>query len=512
MSNENAVLKDVLVLGAGSAGLLIALGIKRKLEGVNVRVLRSPGIGIIGVGESTTPNVPRYLFEFLGIGRRRFYEVARPTWKLGLRFTWGPRPFFDYVFTRSFMLQDIRLPRAHAYYCENEWYAATLQQGLSLTNRVFARNGNGEPEIDASHAFHLENARFVQLLEEAAKSLNIELIDGEVTGVVKGPRGIAAVVLADSRSLAADFFVDASGFRRELIGKALNEPTIGFGKSLFNDRAIVGSWTRGPGDRILPYTTAETMNSGWSWQVEHQETVNRGYVYSSAHISEEEARREFAEKNPRAKLGDRVLKYETGRLERSWVDNVLAIGNAAGFVEPLEATGLMMICYQAETFCNMLSQVGPTEKIRDVYNLLMASAWDEIRDFLTLHFKINTRLNTPYWLHCREDADASRIKAMLEFYGDAGPTGFNQYNMHNRDSQFGIEGYLVQFVGNQVPYRNRHRPTAAELAIVTANHGANIEAAQRGFTSEEALAIVHNPGWQWFDEMQQSAARSAGRK
>jgi tryptophan halogenase len=493
--------KDVLVLGAGSAGLLMALAIRRRLPGVGVRVLRSSDIGVIGVGESTTPNVPRFLYQYLGLAPRKVYELAQPTWKLGIHFLWGPRESFEYSFPAQYTLQDPRLPKANAYYCDGECGAMNIHSALMAKKRVFARRPDGSPEIDDGHAFHIENLKFVQMLETAANSLAIEFIDGKVEGVQKGPLGIAAVVLEDGRTISADFFVDASGFRRELIGRALNEPFLGYEKSLFNDRALLGSWKRGADEPILPYTTAETMSNGWSWRIDHEHVINRGYVYSSAHISDDEARREFQAANPKATVADRIVKFTTGRFDRGWIGNMVAVGNSYGFVEPLEATALMMICWQCESFCNLVKQVGVTEYVRRLYNRAFADAWDEVRDFLTLHFKVNTRLNTPYWVRCREESDCSNMRELMDFYADAGPTGFNRHNMHNRDSQFGIEGYLVQFVGNQVPYQNRHEATAEELKIVGQIRERNLAEAAEGYTVEEALATIRHPQWRWNYEM-----------
>lgn len=496
--------KDVLVLGSGSAGLLAALTIRRKLPQVVVRIVRSPEIGVVGVGESTTPNVPAFLFEYLGIDRRMFYKLAEPTWKLGIHFLWGPRAFYEYPFALQLDARVNDLPRPNGYYCDEDFTVMNVSSALMAEGKAFVRQTNGTPDIDSGHAFHLENVKFVKALEHLAQSLGIEFIDGTIRGAEKSENGICAVLLEDGRELKADFFIDASGFRSELLGKALQEPFIGFEKSLFNDRAILGTWER-TGEPILPYTTAETMDAGWSWRIDHERSINRGYVYCSNHISDEDARNEFAVKNPKAKINDRIVRFRTGRYQRSWVGNVMAIGNSFGFVEPLEATAIMMICWQCQTFADVVQFVGPTPAIRSLFNTQCSTAWDEIRDFLTLHFKTNTRLDTPYWRHCREEADSSRLQEILEFYHENGPTGYARYILANRDSQFGIEGYLVQLVGNKVPYRNRHVPTDAELQRINQIRNSNRMAARQGFTVAQALAMIRHPNWRWFSEMSKPA-------
>jgi tryptophan halogenase len=383
------------------------------------------------------------------------------------------------------------------YYAEEDSTNLGEAIALMLERRAFPRKPGGGPDLSLPHAFHLENAKFVSVLESSARGMGVEFIDGTFEGVERGPAGVSALVLSDGRKLFADFFIDSSGFRRELIGRVMQEPFIGFESSLFNDRALLASWQRGADEPILPYTTAETMDNGWSWRIDHERVINRGYVYSSAHCTDDQARAEFAAKNPNANINDRILRFNTGRFQRSWVENVLAIGNSCGFVEPLEATALMVICWQAQTFCEMLHRAGATDHIRDLYNRLSADVWDEIRDFLALHFKINTRINTPYWQRCRAEADSPGLGALLDFYHDAGPTEYARYTLTNRDSQFGLEGFLVQLVGNRVPYRNRHKPTREELHFIGALREKHRAAARAAFTVEQTLAFIRHPEWKW---------------
>src|SRR6185436_5095512 len=152
-----------------------------------------------------------------------------------------------------------------------------------------------------------------------------------------GGEGIAALVAEDGRRITGDLYIDSSGFRSELLGRALQEPFLNYDDALFCDKAVIGGWPR-TNEPILPYTTAETMDSGWCWQIEHENFINRGYVYSSAFISDDAAREELLRKNPKVATVPRVVRFRSGRYERSWVGNVVAVGNAAGFVEPLEAT------------------------------------------------------------------------------------------------------------------------------------------------------------------------------
>jgi tryptophan 7-halogenase len=312
------MIQKVLVLGAGSAGLLAAITLKRKIPKLDVTIVRSPDIGVIGVGEGTTPNFPVHLFDYLGISRRFFYSTAEPTWKIGVGLQWGPRGQIQYGFGKQLDAQWNDLPRPHGFYCDDDFRDADLISALMARNKVaLPRAKWGGPDLLSFHAFHIENKRFIETMKIVARTEKIEIIDGKVEGVRKGPEGIAAIVLTDGRALEADLFVDCSGFRSELLGRALEEPYISFSNSLFCDRACVAGWDR-VDEPIMPYTLAETMDAGWCWRIDHEHIINRGYVYSSGAISDDVAREEFLRKNPRAK-DPWMVKFRSGCYQRTWV-------------------------------------------------------------------------------------------------------------------------------------------------------------------------------------------------
>ncbi len=493
------MIQNTLVLGGGSAGFIAAISLKRKIPQLRVLVVRSPSIGVIGVGESTTPNFPRHLFEYLGISRKRFYELAEPTWKLGIRFLWGSRGRFDYTFNLQLDSHYGDLERPTGFYCDDDFSNASLPGALMRQDMAFPRQSDGSPDIHPWHAFHIENKKFIEILEIVAKEEGVEVTDGKVTSGERGPDGIAAVHLEDGRRLAADLFIDASGFRSELLGKTLEEPWVGFDKSLFCSKAVIGGWERGPDEPILPYTTAETMDSGWAWRIDHERLINRGYVYCPDHISDDEAADEFRRKNPRAKVEPRIVNFRSGYHRRQWVGNVVAFGNAGGFVEPLESTAIMILCSHAQTLVDFLrhSALEPTNTMRDLYNDITAGAWEDIRHFLSLHYKFNGMLQTPFWRRAREETDVSGVADFIDFYQENGPTGFCRYRLPRTENDFGLEGFLVMMVGNQVPYRKRDKTSRADLDRWERHKRGFVEEARKGIRSEEALGYVKHPGWRW---------------
>jgi tryptophan halogenase len=181
------------------------------------------------------------------------------------------------------------------------------------------------------------------------------------------------------------------------------------------------------------------------------------------------------------------------------VENVVAIGNSGGFVEPLEATALMIVCSHVQTLVDFLrhSRLSPTPTLRSLFNDVTSASWIDIRDFLSLHYKLNTALDTPFWQHCRAETDVSNLSAFLEFYQENGPTGFGRHRLPRTENDFGLEGYLVMMVGNRVPYRAQHTPSAAEKQTWERHRAEANAIAQQGLTVEETLAYIRHPAWRW---------------
>src|SRR5262245_50826423 len=487
-------ISSIVVLGAGSAGFMAALTLKRKLPHLHVRVVRSPNIPIIGVGEATTVAFPRHFFEYLKMKPKDFYLEARPTWKMGIRFLWGPRKEFVYTFAYEF---EKRLPecrRNNGFYYSDEFPWLGNASAFMLHKKVFPRQPNGLPQFHNNHAFHIENVTYVGWLENRCREIGVEVTDATVKAETGG-EGIAALVADSGERITADLYLDASGFRSELLGQALNEPFRSYADTLFSDHAVIGGWTRAPGEKILPYTVAETMDAGWCWQIDHEQVIHRGYVYGSAFISDEAAREEFLRKNPKADPSNtRVVKFRSGRYQRSWVGNVVAIGNAAGFVEPLESTALQVICVECSTLADALLDClcEPTPSLIKLYNRYNGDQWDDIRNFLAVHYKFNSRYDTPLWRAARADVALHGAQDIVDWYRENGPSVLAGVTLVHSSNSFRMDGFLALLVGQKVPYHKVHEPTPAEQEFLRRHRQKLKEEALRGMSSEEAIAAIRS--------------------
>ena len=431
--------------------------------------------------------------------------MVKPTWKIGIHFLWGPRESFEYAFAPQLDASWSDLPRPNGFYCDDEFDSVNVNAALMAQGKAFeSQPEGGGPVVYPWAAFHLFNPWLVKGLETIGTERGITFVDAKISGATLGEKGVQSIVLEDGRQMEADFFVDATGFRSELLGRALKVPFLAYDKTLFCDRAVVGSWDR-TDEFITPYTVAETMEAGWCWQIDHEHSVNRGYVYSSRFLTEDQAREEFLRKNPKAKTWDHVVKFVSGRYEKGWVKNVFAVGNACGFVEPLEATALMVAASQIQTMVDMLihSELEPKPAMVALYNTLFAEWWDGIRDFLAIHYRFNTRLQNPFWTTCVNEVDVSHSQPLLDFYAENGPTGLCRHLLNSTigtGNQFGVEGFLTLLVGQKVPYKSRTNPTQAEMTRFRQHCAGNRAKASRGLTVAQALQYVKHPQWSWFND------------
>ncbi|MHA3772401.1 FAD-dependent oxidoreductase [Verrucomicrobiota bacterium sgz303538] len=497
------MIRSIVVLGGGSAGLIAALTLRRLLPAFPVRLVRSPDIGIIGVGEGTIPLFPKYFIETLRLPAAQLYAESQPTWKLGIKFLWGPREHFFYTFSRQLNHRQPDLPRNNGFYCEEDMANVDIWGALMAVGKAFPRRRDGLPEF-AGHqhvGFHIENHKLVSYLDARSRENGVTITEGTVKHVERDGENVSALVLETGERITADLFVDASGFRSELLGRALGEPFLSFDHTLFCDRAVIGGWPR-TSEPLRPYTTAETMDAGWAWQIEHENWINRGYVYSSRFISDEVAREEFVRKNPKV-IEDgrepRVVKFRCGRYARSWVGNVIGIGNSSGFVEPLESTALSTIIAQCRGLAFTLFECmgRPTPGLAALYNRVTSQGWDEVRDFIALHYKFNTRFDTPFWRACQNDTDLGTVAELVAFYQENGPTAIHEMVSLRSTSIFGMEGYLAMLVGQKVPYRPRHQLSAVEWERWQRHRAQCALIAQHGYSVNEALARIRQPDWQW---------------
>ena len=350
---------------------------------------------------------------------------------------------------------------APRYYCDDELEDATLEMAMIARDKVFFRGHDGQPQVHGKFAYHIENEKFVAYLERFALNVGVEIVEDTIRDVAQDEAGVNELHLASGRTESADLYVDCSGFRSLLLGQTLGEPYISYKSSLFCDRAVVGGWER-TDEPIHPYTTSESMDSGWCWQIEHVSRINRGYVYSSGFISDEEGSG-IPCQEPEVVGETRVVKFVSGRYQRGWGEERGCDRQLLGFVEPLEATALGVIAARSQLVSQVLEEcdrrIDPFQV--EMYNQSHGRLWDSIRDFLACHYRFNHHLTTPFWRNCQNETDIAGAQPMVEYFQEFGPTGM-WGPLLTTAGRLRFQGILMILVGQKVPYKRHYKPTPQE--------------------------------------------------
>ncbi len=469
------------IVGGGTAGYLTAMALKRKLPGLEVTLIESSAVPVIGVGEATTPLMPQFLHVDLGLDVGELFRRVAPSFKLGIRFAWGtPGGSFNYPFGPLHVL-------------EPAVFDGEVRRCSPRSLEIEAGVVPPASELGVGVAYHLDNQHFVRYLRRKAAGFGVRTVDATISRVEVAAEGkpenlVTGLVAEDGRRFAFDLYVDCSGFRSLLLEQALDSPFLSYRDSLCTDRALVAGVPH-RGD-VRPYTLAETYNAGWCWSTPQRDADHRGYVFSSSFSSPEDAEREMRRANPG--MGDpRLIEFRAGRHQHFWRGNVVAMGNAYGFVEPLESTALHVLIRQIGLLAGAFPIRRGERGVASLLNRKVGAWWDYLRWFLALHYRYNRRLDTPFWRHCRRQTDVSDHGELLELYRERGPLSYQRSALAGievPDPLWGAEGVDVLLLGQGVPAR-LPRPALSRAAW---RQRARLyqEVAERGRPQAEALETL----------------------
>ncbi|MBB3349237.1 tryptophan halogenase family protein [Sphingomonas sp. BK069] len=423
---ERAERQRVVVVGGGTSGWMTAAALAKLLpRRCTVDLVESEAIGIIGVGEATLPHI-RAFNERLGIAEAEFMAATRATFKLGIEFRDWARIGDSYIHPFGTFGRGTGEVQFHHYYMRLLHAGVALPpiEAFSMACSLARANRFGAPAADPrqiastfGYAYQFDAVAFAPYLRRLAEGLGARRTEGRIVDVARDPLSgdVTAVVLEDGRRVAGDLFVDCSGFVALLIGKAMGEPFDDWSRWLPADRAVAMPCRTATA--VTPYTSAIAMPSGWRWRIPLQHRTGNGYVFASDFLDEGAAADALVAAVEGTPLAEpRVLRFKAGRRARSWVNNVVAIGLASGFLEPLESTSLYLV-QQAIT---ALVELFPERRIaaadRDEFNRLVAMEYDRVRDFLILHYHATQRDDSPFWEYVRTmEIPASLAEKMALF-------------------------------------------------------------------------------------------------
>ena len=399
--------KKIVVVGGGTAGWMTAMLLAHSAYGsrLQVSVIESPQVGIVGVGEGSTPWL-RAFFDGLGIEEAEWMPACHATYKSGITFDkWSTRPGFEsYFHAFASMLDNLTMTQ----FVDNVHRRLDREDVHAHPNRYFiaarlARDGLApKPQrsfpFDIWYGYHFDAVLLGAFLQRKALECGVHHVARHVNAVTLDERGdIASLQLEGDETLAADFFVDCTGFASLLIGKALKTPFVPYAENLFNDAAIALPTPHdGP---LMSQTISTPLRHGWAWKIPLTNRHGNGYVYSTAFCSADEAETEL-----RSHLGlldadvpARHLKMRVGRVTRHWNRNCVAVGLSQGFIEPLEATALLIVQKTATLLVKALEKGDLGETAQAEFNEALNGQFEGTRDYIVTHYKTNTRTDTDYW-------------------------------------------------------------------------------------------------------------------
>lgn len=410
------------IVGGGSAGWLTACllngVLNRRNDGpdVEVELIESPTLPIIGVGEATTFST-FITFAELWIEEMDFLKHCDATFKCAVRFDgWdlapdgSPRQYY-HPFESPPPIHGIT-PAYHYLARQNRGiaqpsFAECMSVSPTTMDAFRAPRAFEADHYDSqvTYSFHLDAGRLGEYLRQYCTALGVRYISDDVESITRDERGfITALELQRAGSHPVEFVIDCSGFRSLILREAMGEDFVSYGHQLLCDRALAVQIPHEEGVPLPPFTTSTALGAGWSWNVPLQSRRGTGYVYSSAFRSEDEAIAEF-----RTHLGyagkdadPRVIKMNIGRARHGWVKNCLGVGLSAGFVEPLESTSIHLIQVAIRRFLDNLPDRHCDQSLIDRYNRLTTAMYEDIRDFISLHYAVSNR-EGPFWEAARSD-------------------------------------------------------------------------------------------------------------
>ncbi|WP_375271057.1 tryptophan halogenase family protein [Sphingomonas sp.] len=421
-----APIRRVVIVGGGTAGWMAAAALARLIPlGTDVTLIESDAIGTVGVGEATIPPI-RSFNAMLGIDEHAFLAATGGSFKLGIEFVdWGAigerylHPFGGHGF-------DIEGVRFHHYWRRRA--AAGVDEPIERYSlcAVAARAGRFVPPSpdpasvlsQMAHAYHFDAGLYARFLRDRAERVGVSRIEGEVIHVsLDGETGhVRQVTLVGGQRVEGDLFVDCSGFRGLLIEQALHAGYEDWTRWLPCDRAVAMP-TASAGTAIPPFTRATARAAGWQWRIPLQHRTGNGYVYSSAHCSDDEAAATLVAGIEGAPLADpRVLHFTAGRRRKQWIGNVVALGLASGFAEPLESTSIHLVQSGISKLLALFPDQGFSPVEIHAYNRLAETQFDQVRDFLILHYHATRRDDSPFWREARARAIPDELREKIALW------------------------------------------------------------------------------------------------
>lgn len=422
----------IVIVGGGTAGWMAAAAIVRVLgdmPGLSVTLVESEAIGTVGVGEATIPQIIGFN-RLLGLDEMQFMRETRATYKLGIEFVDWLRPGHSYVHPfGSFGIAMLGIEFQHFFLrgqslgeeARIDDYSIAAMMGKAGRFSWPRPDNPRSPLSKLSYAFQFDAGRYARFLRAYAERAGAVRVEGRITQVMQdGETGfVTAVRLEDGREVAGELFIDCSGFRSLLLGQTLGVPFMDWSKWLPCDSAVAIPCTLGGANEPLTRSTART--AGWQWRIPLQHRIGNGHVFSSSHIDRQAATDLLLANLDGKPLADpNQLAFRAGHRARTWEKNVVALGLAGGFLEPLESTSIHLVQSGIARLMALFPDTGFSPIEIDRFNRDTAGEYRDIRDFLVLHYSATEREDSEFWRYCKNLPAPDSLAEKLAMFRSSG--------------------------------------------------------------------------------------------
>lgn len=446
--SENHQIKSIVIAGGGTAGWMAAAKLSQHFvkTDIKITVVESTAIGTVGVGEATIPTLRRF-YQALGMSDMEVMRKTSATVKLGIEFKNWYQPNTSFIHPFGLFGHEANGIRFHHYWLklqqlgeQSKLEEYSLGIALARANKfTFPAEKPSSPLSVFDWALHFDAGLFAKLMRDYALAQGVVHIDAKIESVkLNSANGfIASIALDNQQVLAGDLFIDCTGFNGLLISGALKTGYVDWSQWLLCDRALaVQSELVGePAAR----TVSTAHSAGWQWKIPLQHRQGNGYVYSSQQISDEQAEETLLQHVDGKVLHQpRKFSFTAGRRAQAWNKNCIAIGLAAGFLEPLESTSIALIETGIEKICGSFPVPYFNQARADYFNQVTATEWERIRDFIILHYKANQRTDTEFWQHCRSMQIPDSLQQKITAYQERGDLLHYPWEIFHPDSWLAI--------------------------------------------------------------------------
>ncbi|UAB78838.1 tryptophan 7-halogenase [Erythrobacter sp. SCSIO 43205] len=458
--------QKLVIVGGGTAGWICAAAFARLMgKALSIELVESDAIGTVGVGEATIPQIIR-LNTILGLDEREFVKATNGTFKLGIEFVdWGKvgskylHTFGDPGLSLAGVPFHQYWSRAAAEGHEHDLWHYSLHQYAADTAKFGKLDRVGDTAMTGlAYAYHFDASLYADYLRAYSKQRGVTRTEGIVSEVARDAESgdITSITLGDGRKVAGDFFIDCTGFRALLLGKEL-----GVGYKDWSHWLPCNSAQAVPSERlktVVPYTRATAKSAGWQWRIPLQHRTGNGHVYSSNFISDDEAGQVLLEGLDTKPLTEpRPIRFTTGRREAFWSHNCAAIGLASGFLEPLESTSIHLIQSHVSRLIQLFPGNNNARAERNEYNRRCAAEFEQIRDFLILHYHCTTREDSEFWCYCKNMNVPDSVTNKMELFGSSGRVG------RDADDLFRVASWVQVMLGQGIMPQS-YDPMANQLS------------------------------------------------